>query len=275
MLAWHTNANHLRIVRIKETKQENPSVKTLTFEEKACHEASPGQFVMVWIPDLDEIPMSISCVSTGGVSISVEKVGQATGALHCMKEGDLIGVRGPLGNGFSMKKKGNILIVGGGTGLIPLTFLGEQLADLDVRITFLTGAKTKNELLFLDRIESFVQRTRGRMVVTTDNGSYGTKGIVTQPAEDLMKKEEFDMVYACGPEPMMHKMFSLAEACNVPLEVSLERLMRCAIGICGSCVLGGFRVCTDGPVFTIEQLQQIKEEFGRFRLDFDGTRVKL
>lgn len=174
-----------------------------------------------------------------------------------------------------MIKKGNILIVGGGTGLIPLTFLGEQLANLDVKITFLTGAKTKNELMFLDRIESFIQKAHERMVVTTDDGSYGTKGIVTQPAEDLLKKEKFDMVYACGPEPMMHKMFLLAETYDVPFEVSLERLMRCAIGICGSCVLGGFRVCVDGPVFTREQLRQVKEEFGRFRLDFDGRRVKL
>jgi len=275
LLAWHTDANRLRIVKVKETKQENPSVKTFTFEEKTCLEASPGQFVMVWIPGLDEIPMSISCVSAGGVSISVEKVGRATGALHRMKEGNLIGVRGPFGNGFSMTKRGNILIVGGGTGLIPLTFLGEQLADLDVKITFLTGAKTRNELFFLDRIESFVQRTHGRMVVTTDDGSYGTKGIVTRPAENLMKKEEFDMTYACGPEPMIHRIFSFAETYNVPLEVCLERLMRCAIGICGSCVLGGFRVCVDGPVFTKGQLQQVKEEFGRFRLDFDGKRVKL
>jgi dihydroorotate dehydrogenase electron transfer subunit len=262
-------------VKIKETKQETPSVKTLTFEEKTCLEASPGQFVMVWVPGLDEIPMSISCTAAGGVSISVEKVGQATGALHRMKEGDLIGVRGPFGNGFSMIKKGNILIVGGGTGLIPLTFLGEQLADLDVKMTFLTGAKTKNELLFLDRIESIVQKAHGRIVVTTDDGSYGTKGMVTQPTEDLMKKEEFDMVYACGPELMMHKMFLLAETYGVPLEVSLERLMRCAIGICGSCVLGGFRVCVDGPVFTREQLRRVKEEFGHFRLDFDGSKVNL
>lgn len=262
-------------MKIRETKQENPIVKTLTFEEKTCLEASPGQFIMVWIPGLDEIPMSISCVSAGGVSISVEKVGQATSALHRMKEGDLIGVRGPFGNGFSMTKKGNILIVGGGTGLIPLTFLGEQLVDLDVKITFLTGARTKNELLFLDRIESFTQRSHGRMVVMTDDGSCGTKGMVTQPAEGFLKKEEFEMAYTCGPEPMMHKMFSLAETYNVPLEMSLERLMRCAIGICGSCALGGFRVCTDGPVFTREQLREVNEEFGRSRLEFDGTRVKL
>jgi dihydroorotate dehydrogenase electron transfer subunit len=262
-------------VKIKETKQENPRVKTFTFEEKTCLEAIPGQFIMVWIPGLDEIPMSVSCASSGGVSISVEKVGQATEALHGMKEGDSIGVRGPFGNGFSIAKKGSILIVGGGTGLIPLTFLGEQLANLNVNITFLTGARTKNELMFLDRIESIVQKVHGRMVITTDDGSHGTGGVITQPAEDLIEKEKFDMIYACGPERMMHKMFRLAGKYDAPIEMSLERLMRCAIGICGSCVLGGFRVCVDGPVFTGEQLCQVSEEFGRFKLNLDGTRLKL
>lgn len=275
MSGWHTDANRLRMVALREAKQENPHVKTLIFEEKTCLEAAPGQFVMVWIPGLDEIPMSISCVSAGGVSISVERVGQATEALHRMKKGDLIGVRGPFGNGFSLAKEGRIMIVGGGTGLIPLTFLWEQLANLNVGVTFLTGAKTKSELLFLDRIELIVKKAHGRLIATTDDGSYGTRGMVTQPAEDLMKKEKFDMIYACGPESMMQKMFLLAEKYDVPLEVSLERLMKCAIGICGSCVVGGFRVCADGPVFTREQLEQVREEFGRSKLDFDGKRVKL
>ncbi len=263
------------MVNITMAKQENPQVKTLTFEEKTCLEATPGQFVMVWIPGLDEIPMSISCISGRGVSISVEKVGQATEALHRMKKGDLIGVRGPFGNGFSLTKKEKVMIIGGGTGLIPLTFLGEQLANLNLGMTFLTGAKTKTELLFLDRIEAVVQKAQGKLTVTTDDGSYGAKGMITQPAEDLMEKEKFDMIYACGPEPMLHRMFSLAEKHDMPLEVSLERLMKCAVGICGSCVLGGFRVCSDGPVFRKEQLQQVREEFGRFRLDFDGRKVKV
>lgn len=275
MSAWHTNSNRIRIVTIGKAKQENAHVKTLTFEEKTCLDAVPGQFVMVWIPGLDEIPMSISCVSADGVSISVERVGKATEAMHRLKKGNLIGVRGPFGNGFSLTKKGRIMIIGGGTGLIPLTFLGEQLAHLKGGVRFLIGAKTKSELLFLDRIESIVQKAHGTLIVTTDDGSYGTRGMVTRPTEDLLKKEKFDMIYACGPESMMHKIFLLSEKYDVPLEVSLERLMKCAIGICGSCVLGGFRVCSDGPVFTREQLRRVKEEFGRFRLDFDGKRVKL
>jgi len=187
-------------VRIKETRQENPEVKTLVFDEENCGKAVPGQFVMVWIPGLDEIPMSVSCASLNSVSISVEKVGQATERLHGMKVGDTVGIRGPLGNGFSLVKKGKVLIVGGGTGLIPLMFLGEKLAKSSAKMTFLMGAKTKGKLMFVDRVESLVNRAHGKMTVTTDDGSYGRKCMVTECAEELLAKEKFDMIYTCGPE---------------------------------------------------------------------------
>ena len=274
-MAYHTDANHQRMAQITEIKQENSTVKTLVFDDENCQKATPGQFAMVWIPGLDEIPMSISCTSPNSVSISIEKVGQATEALHQMRVGDLIGIRGPFGNGFTLTKKGNVLIVGGGTGLIPLTFLGEKLAKSPAKMTFLAGAKTKDELLFQNRIEPIIRKTRGKLVVTTDDGSCGLKCMITKPVEDLLANERFDMIYTCGPEPMMVKMFLLAEQHNVPLQASLERLMRCAIGICGSCVIGGFRVCVDGPVFTKEQMQTTRDEFGRFRLDFDGRKARI
>lgn len=263
------------MAQITEIKQENSTVKTLVFDDENCQKATPGQFAMVWIPGLDEIPMSISCTSPNSVSISIEKVGQATEALHQMRVGDLIGIRGPFGNGFTLTKKGNVLIVGGGTGLIPLTFLGEKLAKSPAKMTFLAGAKTKDELLFQNRIEPLIRKTRGKLVATTDDGSCGLKCMITKPVEDLLANERFDMIYTCGPEPMMVKMFLLAEQHNVPLQASLERLMRCAIGICGSCVIGGFRVCVDGPVFTKEQMQTTRDEFGRFRLDFDGRKARI
>jgi dihydroorotate dehydrogenase electron transfer subunit len=230
---------------------------------------------MVWIPGLDEIPMSVSCASPSNMSVSVENVGQATSALHKMKTGDQIGIRGPFGNGFALTKKGSVLIVGGGTGLIPLAFLVEKLAKFQVKMTFLAGAKTRSDLLFQRRIESLVRKTRGKMTVTTDDGSCGLRCIVTEPVEESLAKERFDMVYTCGPEPMMVKMLSLAEEHHLPLQASLERLMRCAMGICGSCVIGGFRVCMDGPVFTKEQLRTVKDEFGCFKLGFDGRKKKI
>lgn len=274
-MAYPTDANRLRIVQIKETIQESSRVKTLVFSDEDCQKAVPGQFVMVWVPGLDEIPMSISCTHSDSLSISVENVGQATEALHRMKVGELLGVRGPFGTGFSLVENGHALIVGGGTGLIPLAFLGEKLAKLSVNTTFLAGAKTKDELLFQNRIESFVRKAHGKMVVTTDDGSCGLMCLVTEPVEELLKEKKFDMIYTCGPEQMIHQMFLLTERHNLPLQASLERLMRCAIGICGSCVVGGFRVCVDGPVFTKEQLKSVRGEFGRFKLGFDGRRMGI
>jgi len=272
---WHTDANNLRVVPLKKAKQENSSVKTLFFYDGLCRKALPGQFIMVWIPGLDEIPMSISYTFSQGASISVEKVGPATEALHALRAGDLIGIRGPFGNGFHLTKKGSVLLVGGGTGLIPLAFLSEKLAKLGVKITFMAGAKTKEKLLFIDKIWGFTRKNRGKMIVTTDDGSCGIRCLVTDAAEELLVKEKFDMIYACGPEPMMYKMLSLAEKHDVAFQASLERLMRCAMGICGSCMLGKFRVCVDGPVFTKEQLLTVKDEFGRFKLNFNGKRLKI
>ena len=90
-----------------------------------------------------------------------------------------------------------------------------------------------------------------------------------------LKNEKFDIIYACGPEKMMRRIFDLSEEYGIPLEVSLERLMRCAIGLCGSCVVGRYRVCKDGPVFKSKQLREILSEFGMSKLDFDGRRIHL
>jgi dihydroorotate dehydrogenase electron transfer subunit len=90
-----------------------------------------------------------------------------------------------------------------------------------------------------------------------------------------LTKEKFDMIYTCGPEQMMRKVLDLAEKHEIALEASLERLMRCAIGLCGSCVVGKYRVCRDGPVFTASQLKEAKSEFGVSKRDFDGKRISL
>jgi dihydroorotate dehydrogenase electron transfer subunit len=112
-------------------------------------------------------------------------------------------------------------------------------------------------------------------VSATEDGSYGIKCLATKPLESLLAKEKFDMIYTCGPEPMMVKTFVLAEKRGIALEASLERLMRCAIGLCGSCVVGKYRVCRDGPVFTSNQLREVKKEFGISKRDFYGKRIPL
>jgi len=267
--------NRLRTTRILSIENESPTVKRFTFKDKLCSEAKPGQFLMLWIPRVDEIPLSIlNTEKTGIVSVIVKKVGEATEALHKKKAGDIIGVRGPFGNSFTIEK-GDVLMVGGGTGLAPLTFLARSLTSETSKISFIVGAKTRSELLFVDELRELCRKTNGRFIATTEDGSYGVKGLATKPLEKLLKKERFNMIYTCGPEKMMRKVFDLAEKYKVPLEASLERLMRCAIGLCGSCVIGRYRVCRDGPVFTDKQLEEVKEEFGFSKRDFDGKIIAL
>jgi dihydroorotate dehydrogenase electron transfer subunit len=272
---YPTAINRLRAVKVQEVNKESLTVKTFTFQDKLCGKAEPGQFVMVWIPGVDEIPISLSAITPSGLtSITVAQVGEATNALHQRKRGDVLGIRGPYGNGFTLTS-GNIMIAGGGTGLVPLMPLTEKLVKLSTKLTFLHGAKTKDELLFLDRINQKLSKVDAEIVAVTEDGSYGLKGIVTEQAEQRLAKEKFDMIYACGPEQMMHSMFLLAERYHMPFQASLERIMRCAIGLCGSCVIGKFRVCKDGPILTSEQLRTVKEEFGKFKRNFQGRKITV
>lgn len=267
--------DHMRIVRIRRVKIESPSAKTFVFQDKLCAKAEPGQFIMVWIPGVDEIPFSLSTITPNGrTSITVAEVGEATKTLHERKRGDTLGIRGPYGKGFTLTS-GNIMIIGGGTGLVPLMPLTDKLVKLSTSLTLLLGAKTKDELLFLDRISQTLSKVDARVVVMTEDGSHGLKGIVTDQAEQKLANEKFDMIYACGPERMMHKMFLLAERHHTPLQTSLERLMRCAMGLCGSCMIGKLRVCKDGPVLTLEQLRTVKKEFGKLKLDFTGRKIEV
>ncbi len=258
-------------MKIQDVKEENSAVKTFTFRDKHCAEAKPGQFVMVWIPGVDEIPMSLSSIrADGNSSITVAEVGEGTKALHQKKVNEIVGVRGPYGNGFALTS-GNVMIVGGGTGLTPLVPLAESLVRLSAKIVFVVGAKTWNDLLFLDRIRTVVPE----IVVTTEDGSYGLKGVVTGQTEQILKKQRFDMIYACGPEQMMLKIFLLGQRYNTSFQASLERYIRCGIGICGSCCMGEYRICRDGPVFSGEQLRKVRNEFGLFKREVDGSKVSF
>jgi dihydroorotate dehydrogenase electron transfer subunit len=268
-------ANAHRITRIISVRTESPSVKTFTFKDKTCAKARPGQFLMLWIPGVDEIPMSILDANQDGrVSVAIKKVGEATKALHQKRAGAIIGVRGPFGNSFTART-GRILIVGGGTGIAPLFLLTKKAGPKTSKIVFAMGAKTKGELLFMDELEKMLCKERSTLIVTSEDGSCGIPGLCTEPLEHLLAEEKFDAIYACGPEQMMLKVFSLAEKYGIPFEASLERLMRCAIGLCGSCIIGKYRVCRDGPVFTASQLRDVRSEFGVSRRDFNGKKIPV
>ncbi|MEM3880613.1 MAG: dihydroorotate dehydrogenase electron transfer subunit [Candidatus Bathyarchaeia archaeon] len=265
-----TAANTLRVTRVSSVRVEGPTVKTFTFKDKLCAKARPGQFIMLWIPGVDEIPLSIMNVEKGEVSVAVKAVGEATCTLHAMKVGDKVGVRGPFGSYFT-ETQGRVLLVGGGTGVAPLLFLAKRLSARANHLALVMGAKTKSELLFLNQFTTLC--TAKSMIAATEDGSYGLKCLATEPVETLLKKENFDMIYTCGPEPMIRQIFLIAEKYIIPIEASLERLMRCGIGLCGSCMIGKYRVCKDGPVFAGAQLREVKDELGISKLDFNGKRI--
>ncbi|MCJ7422792.1 dihydroorotate dehydrogenase electron transfer subunit [Candidatus Bathyarchaeota archaeon] len=273
--AYRIAINKLRTTQILDVKNESLTVKTFTFKDRECAKAKPGQFLMLWIPGVDEIPLSIlDAGKDGSVSVVVKKVGEATGELHEKKIGETIGVRGPFGNSFSVNA-GRILMVGGGTGIAPLFFLTKRLRRLAKRLVFVMGARTKDELLFKNELESTIDERHAEIAAVTEDGTCGVTGLCTEPLETILKSDEFDIVYACGPEPMIRRTFEMTEKQGIRLEASLERLMRCAIGLCGSCIVGRHRVCRDGPIFISEQIREFKDEFGISKRDFDGKTIPV
>lgn len=229
---------------------------------------------MLWIPGVDEIPLSIlDADETGLISVAVKSVGEATQALHNMKTGQEVGIRGPFGNHFTVRGR-RCMMVGGGTGVAPLLFLAKRFVGGATKTTFVLGARTKDELLFRSELERLEKR-RLRLITSTEDGSCGISGLCTEPVERMLTHEKFDMIYSCGPEKMTAKVFELAEKREIPVQASLERLMRCAIGLCGSCVIGRFRVCRDGPVLNSKQLREVKDEIGLWKLDRYGRRRPL
>jgi len=271
---YPTNIDTYRAVRIEDVEEDTPSVKTFTFRDELYSRAKPGQYIMLWVQGVDEIPLSLSAINSRGLSnVTVERVGEATAALHSRKVGEFVSVRGPYGNSFQ-PTKGNVLVVGGGVGLAPLLPLTEDLTKLGSEVTLIIGAKTRRDIIFLTKVKPLLEK-KGKLIVTTEDGSYGIKGLATNPVEELLTKNVFKMVYTCGPEPMMRRMFEISEGKKVRVQACFERIIRCSLGLCGSCIVGKFRICKDGPIFSSEQLREVLDEFGRYKRDFDGSRVWL
>ena len=270
-----TEVNRMRTVSVREVKDESPTVRTIFFKDALCAKAKAGQFVMVWIPGVDEIPLGLSSFNPKSriCSVTVAQVGEATEALNKRKAGDLIGVRGPFGNYFEIAGE-KALVIGGGIGLAPLMPLVERLVEMGYLSSIMIGARTRGGRIFLDRLRKAAEGGI-ELIVTTDDGSYGVKGLVTDPLDRVLSSSSFDVIYACGPEDMLYTVYHISEKYRVPLQVSLERIILCAMGICGSCVIGPYRVCRDGPVFTSEQLREVETEFGKYKHSFSGRKIPI
>jgi dihydroorotate dehydrogenase electron transfer subunit len=256
----------------------------------------PGQFVMVWVPGIDEIPMSVSKIGPDfRIEISVAKVGEATEAIHALLVGDLLGIRGPYGNWYQPKEGEKVaIVIGGGVGMASVRplfydFVSAQKKSPSgntTKIIGIEGAKTQGELIFHAELVALLPSPHA-FHVSTDDGSTGFHGFATDLFSQILKEElqtlqkrglssDCITVYACGPEIMLKKIYEICEEHTLPLQVSLERMMRCGFGLCGLCALEptGLLVCKDGPVFSNDQLREMTD-FGRFHRDFSGKPYKI
>jgi len=256
----------MQVAEIVEIISETNQIKTFKLDLEV--NATPGQFGMFWVPGIDEKPMSLSYTS-GRIGITVLKLGVFTTRLHEMKLGDVLGVRAPLGRGFEVYGE-EILIVGGGCGLAPLAPLAENVLAEDKKVTAIIGASTKGELLFVDRIK----KAGADVVLSTEDGSAGIKGLVTDALSKILKGKSFDQCFTCGPELMMVEVLRQTKEKGIPTQISLQRYMKCGIGVCGQCVISdtGLRVCKDGPTFSAEEMERTSE-FGKYWRNASGTKI--
>lgn len=237
-----------QVARIVSMTSESPKVRTVVLDLGL--EAEPGQFVMAWLPGLDEKPFSL--VQADPVTLTIARVGSFTIALHALRVGDRLWIRGPLGRSFTLppipRFQSPLLLIGGGYGVAPLYFLAEHAQRAGWRASVVIGARTAEDVVFTNRFESL----GAQVVVTTDDGSLGQQGVATDAAERLLDLAEYQAIYACGPEPMLEAVERLARRRKLPAQLSYERYMRCGFGVCGSCARDGWLVCRDGPVKQVQ-----------------------
>ena len=275
--------NTIKTVKIQKIISECDGVKTIIFNVSNVETPKPGQFVMIWVPGVDEVPMSISGYDeNGNWSITVKNIGECTDAIHNLAIGDYIGVRGPLGNFFTLPedKSKKIFLIGGGIGIAPLKPFVSNLSMMKFRYYIIEGAKIGSDLIFMDEFQTY-DKKYSEIFFCTDDGSYGLEGLTTETFENMIKdysQEQLSNIiaYACGPEKMLYNLFLICEKYKIELFVSLERVMRCGCGLCGLCAIDplGLLVCKDGPVFSSENLR-IMNDFGKNKRDFTGKKTTL
>ncbi len=228
--------------------------------DKTLPEMVPGQFVQVRVDGSSQTflrrPISVNYIDrkANELWLLIQMIGEGTRRLSEYVPGETMNLMLPLGNGFAVPQKttsANLLLVGGGVGTAPMLYLGEMLKSVGFEPEFLLGARTKEDVMQLDEFEKL-----GKVYITTEDGSLGEKGFVTN--HSILQEKKYDKIYTCGPKPMMVAVAKYAKASGIECEVSLENMMACGIGACLCCientVKGNVCVCTEGPVFNINQL---------------------
>lgn len=214
-------------------------------------EGMPGQFVMSWLPGIGEKPFSIASMSP--LALLVVDVGPCSHAIHQLKPGDLIWIKGPLGHGFTLEGD-NLILVGGGYGSAPLLPLAKAARNQGKNVVVCLGAQTGQGLLLSD---SFLDMGC-QIAFATEDGSMGSKGLVTNIVKQAFRDSGINTLYACGPVGMLSALADLCRLHRINYQLSWEAHMRCGMGLCGSCEVPrssdqalpvGWLACYDGPVF--------------------------
>ncbi len=249
-----------QVATIVKAEKENDIVTTFTLDAKLPN-ATPGQFIMLWLPGFDEKPFSLA--GNSPLVISVGARGPFSKKFCSMQKGDKVWLRGPYGRGFELKGK-RILLVGGGYGFAPLRHRADEAKKMKIAATAICGARTKGLLM---------KPASCKTIFTTDDGSEGIKGNVIAGMKQAFEKSKFDIVYTCGPEKMMGAVAREAQSHGADCQLLLERYMKCGIGVCGHCACGDRLVCWDGPRFGMEILDN--PEFGKVWRDKTGRKIQL
>ncbi len=254
-----------RAARLREVQSWGDFFRFTIHAPKLGCEARPGQFVMVKVSEgtfpLLRRPLGIHDADEGGIGLFFKVAGQGTEILSRKKAGDRLDIIGPLGKGFTLSaapKGKTAYLVGGGRGIAPLYFLARALASAGVKPKVFYGGRTIVDIPLSDSFE----RAGFELLVSTDDGSFGYAGLVTELVGRELAKEEPAIVYACGPDPMMKALATLAAKHAIPAEFSLESIMGCGIGACWGCVhrirdeegSGWVKICEEGPVFPGERI---------------------
>jgi dihydroorotate dehydrogenase electron transfer subunit len=236
---------------IQQITSENYRTVTLVLDGHL--EAYPGQFVMAWLPRFDEKPFSL--VNADPITLMVTAVGPFSRLIHELKVGSRLWLRGPLGRGYQRPAdQTRIALVGGGYGVAPLLWLAQSTLSQVAQITVVVGARTAKDLLYVDRFEQLArQHSNLHVIATTEDGSAGITGRVTDALLPLTSNHLLDVIYACGPDGMLAALQALGEDHAIPSQLSWEAYMRCGIGICGACEHKGQVLCLDGPVLAHAQ----------------------
>lgn len=259
---------------IAEIKIETAHVKTFSFP--VSFGARPGQFLMVWLPGVDEVPMSIALDDGKLTRITFFDVGDCTKALFRLQEGDLVGLRGPFGTQYEWKPKQHLVLVAGGYGAAPMYFVATEAVKDGCTVDFIVGARSKEHLLYLEEIKKL---RNTELHIATDDGSVGHKGFNTEVLEQLLERitknqqRETCSVFACGPELMMKRISEMCAEKQTRCAMSLERYMKCGYGLCGNCIMDplGLPLCLEGPVVRNDVIVKLTE-FGRYDRDAEGKK---